>query len=123
MATIGSFTKSGNPKNMRVVTSAAAAKTDTVELAGLPDGYQKYYLGVQMFDAQGDLMLDSAGTFAVTYKTKSTMQYETPAYGTPIDATAPGTVPITGNVYGVKVVPSSLSTTVTWVVVLTCNKG
>jgi len=122
MATISTFTESGNEKFYKKVESGAAtvATDDTVELSGLPDAFRNVNVGIQMFDVSEDLTLGSAGTFTVKYKTVNTQQWE--EHATTIDPTAPVTLDITKNVTAIQISEASLAGCVTWKAVLTFNK-
>lgn len=107
------------------IHSAAAGKADTIEIDETASGWdlairgwRNVFIGVHMFDVNGALIVDSAGSFLVSVKTRNTLQYESPPQPT-IDAQIPVTTDFTASTFGVKVVPSSLSDTVTWRVVLT----
>lgn len=114
----------GHPRFLRQAESTEVAKTVTVEveLSGDFSALTHVFLGVQMFDVGGDLIVDSAGSFAVTLQTINTKYYEAPPTAT-IDATAPATVSWAANTFKIKVVPSSLSDTVTWKIVATANRN
>jgi hypothetical protein len=120
------FTPTGRPQFVRTITSDAAVLGDTITLDLSNEGdfsaLTHVFLGVQMFDVSGDPIVDSAGTFAITIQTLNTKQYEAPPTAS-IDATAPTTISWAANTFKIKVVPSSLSTTVTWKVVATANRN
>ena len=92
----------------------------------IPDGdfsaLPHVFLGVQMFDSGGALIVDSAGTFTVTIQTLNTKQDESPTVAV-IDATAPVTISWAANTYKIVVVPASLSATVTYRVIATANRS
>ena len=107
------------------IHSDAALKADTVSIDETASGWalairgwRNAFIGVHMFDVNGALIVDSAGSFAITILTRNTRQFEAPPQPT-IDATAPLTHDFTASTYGVKVVPTALSDTVTWRLVLT----
>lgn len=123
MATISTLAVEGHTGHEIKATSGVATKTDTVEIE-LPDNFAALthvFLGVQMFDVSGDPIVDSAGTFTVTVQMQQTKQYETPT-GSVIDATAPVTINWSGNTHKIKVVPASLSDTVTYRVYAIANR-
>lgn len=122
MATITSRTIKGTPQFSNKFTSAAADPVaDTVEIEVDPS-LTHVFVGVQMFDGGGALVLGSAGTFAVSVLTDNTGQWETPAAST-IDATAPETVGVAGNIQKVRVVPTGVTGVVTFQVKVTCNRN
>lgn len=116
-------TESGNPNFFRQAVSAEVILTATIEieLSGDFASQRNVQIGIQMFDVGGDLILDSAGTVTVTYQTVNTKQYE--ATSGAIDATAPDTLAVSGNLFKIKAVPALLSDTVTWRVVATANRN
>lgn len=87
----------------------------------ISEGMSHVFIGVQMFDSGGLLIVDAAGTFTVTVKTINTEQFEAVDGGGVIDATAPTTVSVGANISEIKVVPAALSTTVTYKVIVTGN--
>ena len=101
--------------------SDAAQPTDSVEIANMADELTHCFLGVQMFDANGDLVVGSAGTFAIKVKTDDTKQWEDPPE-TSIDATAPDTIGWDGNTTDVQVIPTGLAGVTTWRVHTTFNQ-
>ena len=105
------------------IVSGAAGPTDTVELLNLPQSFPHVFASVMMFDVGGDPIVDSTGTFAVTMQTINCQQYEAIDDGPTIDATAPTTSSAGANIHAVKMVPSSLTDTVTWKMVVTCNRS
>ena len=118
------LTETGTPTHMRQVVSDGVAKTVTVTLAPSGDfsALSHVFIGVQMFDSGGLLIVDSAGTFTVTVKLLNTMQFETPASNV-ISALAPTTVSLQGNVAEIKVVPATLSDTDTYQVIAIANRN
>lgn len=122
MATITGFDTSSLINFRTKYVSDAATASDTVTLSGLQEELPHCFLGVQMFNANGTLVLASAGSFAVTVKTLNTEQFEDPPDPT-IDATAPTTVSWDGNTVGVSVTPTGVADVVTWKVVATFNQG
>ena len=105
------------------IISGAAGPTDTIELSDLPQSFPHVFAGVQMFNIGGTQIIDSAGTFTVTMQTINSQQDETIDDGPTIDATAPTTSSAAANVTSVKMVPAALSDTVTWKMVVTCNRS
>lgn len=124
MAVVTTYTKSGSPKSTEVLVSTAAPLGDTVTLSDIPiTGLTHVFVGVKMYDVAGTQIVDSAGTFTVTMQTINTSnQYESPLDNV-IDATTPHTVDAGANIVGIKVVPSSLSDTVTYKVVASFNRN
>jgi hypothetical protein len=125
MATKTIFTSVSADTNINVyekVTSERALLGDTVELtAPIPEGLSHVFIGVKMYDSGGSqLNADAAGTFTVTVQTANTGVYEAPPSNV-IDATAPTTVSVAGNLSKIRVVPASLSTTVDYEVIITAN--
>jgi hypothetical protein len=115
----------GGHKNiLEQVVSAAANKTTTIEitLGGNFAAMSHVFLGVQMFDVSGVPILDSTGTFAVTVQTVETKAYEAPTVAE-IAADAPTTISWAGGTFKIKVVPDSLTDTVTWQVVATAYRN
>lgn len=104
----------------QVISSAIAAADTLILEAPLTAGLSHIFVGVQMFDAQGALLVDSAGTFTVTVKTVNTQQWEAVPDGV-IDATAPATVDFAANLADIRVVPAALSSTITYKVIVTGN--
>lgn len=103
--------------------SSAIVLGDTLVLqAPISEGMSHVFIGVQMFDVGGALIVDSAGTFTVTVKTANTQQWEAVTDGV-IDATAPTTVSVAANIAEIRVVPAALSSTVTYKVIVTGNGG
>lgn len=126
MALITDSTLLSTPTDINVyekVTSDPALLTETVELTDpISPGLSHVFIGVQMFDISGVLLPagDAAGTFTITVKTTNTEVYEAPPSNV-IDATAPTTVSVAGNLSAIKCVPASLSTTVTYKLIITAN--
>ena len=120
------YTSTGRPQFARTVTSDEAGKTDTITLDLTADrdfgALTHVFLGVQMFDAGGAPIDDSAGTFTVTIQTINTQKDESPTVSV-IAADAPVTISWAANTHKIVVVPASLSTTVTWRVVATANRA
>lgn len=118
------FTPSGRPNFVRTVESDKVVLGDTVvmDVDGDFQSLPHCFLGVQMFDAGGNPITDSAGTFTVTIETVNTKQPEAPAVSV-IDATAPVTISWAANTSKITVVPASLSSTVTYKVVATANRA
>lgn len=115
----------GGHKNILMqAESAVAGKAVTIEITLDGDfaAMSHVFLGVQMFDAGGNLIDDSAGSFAVTIQSVNTQRDEAPTVAT-INATSPSTLTWALNTYKIVVVPSSLSATVTWRVVATANRN
>jgi hypothetical protein len=108
---------------MHKVESAEVGKTVTVEM-DLTDhdfGVQTHcFLSVQMFNVSGVQIVDSAGTFTLSVMPINSAQYEVPSVSV-IDATAPTTLSWAANTLKIKIVPASLSDTVTYKVVATSN--
>jgi len=117
------YTDHGDSELLDVI-SAEVDNTTTVTMEGFTRAMAHNFLGVQMFDTNGDLMVDAdAGSFAVTFKTYNTQQWEAPPDAS-IDSEAPTTLAWNGNVVAVKVVPTTLhATVVTWKVVLTKSRS
>jgi hypothetical protein len=107
------------------LVSAAAATADSVVITGSPIPWwmPHAFLSVKMYDVSGGEIVDSAGTFAVTVKTRNNSQFEAIEDGASIDATAPTTSSWQANTAAVSVVPSMLADTVTWKVFMTFNRG
>jgi hypothetical protein len=122
VATITDFKKSGNGDSMMSFVSDLAAVADTVDLDGLDPSFTHCFLGIQLVDVNGDPVLGGAGTLAVTVYTMNNNQGESPATSS-IDATAPVTVDWSGNTTRVEVVPTGITTAISYRVVLTCNKS
>lgn len=102
-------------------TSSAIVLGDTLVLQNpISAGMSHVFIGVQMFNSSGALIIDSAGTFTITVKTVNTEQYEAVSGGV-IDATDPSTVSVAANISEIKVVPAALSDTVTYKVIVTGN--
>lgn len=119
----------GGHKNiLEQVASAAVGKAVTIEIEvdGNFAAMSHVFLGVQMFDnadpALGSQIVDSTGSFAVTVQTVETKSYEAPTVAT-IDATAPTTINWAGGTFKIKVVPSSLTDTVSWKIVATAYRN
>jgi hypothetical protein len=106
----------GHPRFLRQAKSAAVGKAVTIEieLDGDFRALTHVFLGVKMYD--------STGSFAVTVQTENTGKYEAPPTAT-IDATAPTTIDWAGNTAKIKVVPTGLTDTVSWIVVATANRN
>ena len=119
-----SLTESGTPSHYRKVVSAAVAKTVTVVLSPSEDfgAMSHVFIGVQMFDSGGLLIVDSAGTFTVTVKLIPTLQSETPEANV-ISALVPTTVNVSGNVAEITVVPATLTDTDTYQVIAIANRN
>lgn len=121
MVTITEKTKSGSGKTSIGYRSAIAAVADTVELTGLDSSYTHCFLGVMLVDVNGDAVLAGAGTFAITVMTDVNNQYEAPPSSS-IDGTAPTTIDWAGNTRQVKVVPTGITTAISYYVVLVMNR-
>lgn len=118
----------GHPRFLRQAKSAAVGKAVTIEieLDGDFRALTHVFLGVKMYDNAdpdaGTQIVDSTGSFAVTVQTENTGKYEAPPTAT-IDATAPTTIDWAGNTAKIKVVPTGLTDTVSWIVVATANRN
>lgn len=113
------------------VSSAAAtlASGDSVLLTGLSPAFVHCFLGVKMYDVSGDEIVDSAGTYTVSYLSEltgdpdgtATGTFESPPVAT-IDATAPTTLCWKAPTVGIRVSGASLSDAVTWKVFFVASK-
>jgi hypothetical protein len=118
----------GGHKNVLMQAESAAvgkAVTIEIELDGNFAAMSHVFLGVQMYDeaaGAGSLILDSTGSFAITVQTVQTKSYEAPTVAT-IDATAPVTISWAGGTFKIKVIPDSLTDTVSWKVVATAYRN
>ena len=124
MATITSFTKSGNDLYKHVYVSGAATSADTIDLSGLEAAFPHCFLGVKMFDGAGDEITDGSatGTFTVQVGTQNSGHLESPPTST-IDAAAPVTVDWAGNTERVTVSLAGASGITTWQVVISMNRS
>lgn len=105
------------------VRSDPANPADSVEVTeNLNSAAAHSFLGVQMFDGGGSLVVASAGSFLVKVKTTNTQQFELLGAGGVIDATAPTTVDWSANTVAVQVVPTGLAGVTTWRVFITQNR-
>lgn len=89
----------------------------TIELTGLPQGHAHQFIGIQMFDAVGALVVASAGTVLVEARTLCTLQYE-PIPGDPIDAQVPTTSSVAAPLEAIRLTPTALAGITTWRVIL-----
>ena len=125
MATITTVTRDPwRPTHTRHTSGAADPSADTVEI-DVDAGYAHVFIGVRMFDSVGtQISVATAGTFTVDVKTLTTELFEAPPTPT-IDATAPLTISVAGNVRQVRVVPTGVvgNDVTTWRVVVICNKS
>ena len=122
MVTISDKSKSGRGTVSIGYRSAIAAVADTVELTGLDSSYTHCFLGVQLVDVNGDAVLAGAGTFAITVMTENNNQYEAPTISA-IDGTAPATIDWAANTRQIKVVPTGITTAISYYVVLVMNRN
>jgi hypothetical protein len=122
MATISTFKKSGNGDSMVSFVSDLGLVADTIDMDGLDPSYAHCFLGIQLVDAGGLPVLGGAGSVAVTVYTANNNQGESPATSV-IPATAPITVNWSGNTTRVTVVPTGITTAISYRVVLTANKS
>lgn len=120
MTTVGE----GGKNLLRQAVAEGATKTTTVtmELSGDFSAHTHVFIGVQMFDSGGNPILDSTGTLTVTVETEQNGQPEAPPSNV-INATAPHTISVAGNIRQIKVVPASLTDTVTYKVFATANRN
>ena len=122
MATITTLTKSGSTLLYEsYLSDPADPAADTVEMFGLSGALTHCFIGVQMFDGGGALIVASAGSYAVAVRTLNTRQFETPPSSS-IDATAPATLSVAGNIEAVRVTPTGVTGVVTMRVFVTCNR-
>lgn len=125
MATITTVTvRPWRPTRTQHTSGAADPSADTVEI-DVDAGYTHCFIGVQMFDSAGaQIPAATAGTFTIDVKTLSTELFEAPPTPT-IDATAPLTISVAGNIRQVRVVPAGVvgNDVTTWRVVVTCNRS
>lgn len=115
----------GDHRLLRQAEAAGATKTTTVEMTDLSGDFEALthvFLGIQMFNSSAVQIVDTTGSFAITVKTVNTNRYESPPTAT-IDATAPVTISWAGNTSAVKVVPTGLTDTDNYKVVLTANRN
>lgn len=112
----------GDDQGFVHIESSPALPADSVELSDLPPFIPHGFIGVQMFDADGDLVVAGAGTFTITVKTLNTKQFEA-IPDSPINATAPETLSWAANVTDIRVVAAGLTGVVTWKVVVTLNRS
>ena len=121
MAIITTSTSIGSSPINTQVTSDAAGAADSVEML-IPAANAHNFLGVQMFNSGGALVLASAGSFAVKVKTVNTMQFEDPPIAT-ISGGAPVTLDWGANTVEVQVIPTGLTGVDTWKVIVTSNRN
>jgi hypothetical protein len=115
----------GDTRLLRQATAAGATKTTTVEMTDLSGDFEALthvFLGIKMFNSGGTQIVDTTGSFAITVKTVNTNYYESPPTAT-IDATAPTTINWAGNTSAIKVVPTGLTDTDNYLVVVTANRN
>ena len=122
MATIDTFSTGGNSSVMRSYVSDEALVADTVDMDGLDPSFTHHFLGVKIVDVSGNPVLGGAGTLAVTYYTANNNQAEVPGTAT-IDATAPATIAIEGNITRVVLTPTGITTAISYTAVLTSNRS
>lgn len=103
-------------------TSEFGLVADTIDMIDMDPSFPHCFLSVQIVDVSGDPVLAGAGTFAVSVYTSNNNQPESPAVAV-IDGTAPVTIDWSANTTRVKVVPTGITTAVSYRVVLTCNKS
>tara|TARA_R110000744_G_scaffold380215_1_gene500253 strand:- start:46927 stop:47325 length:399 start_codon:yes stop_codon:yes gene_type:complete len=124
------LTVSGNDtRNYAASAAATLASADSVLLTGLDPSFMHNFLGVKMYDVSGDEIVDSAGTFTVSYLSEvsgdpngdETGTFESPPVST-IDATAPTSLCWKAPTVGIRVSAASLSDTVTWKVFFVSSK-
>ncbi len=123
MATITTaLTRTGGAELFEKAESARELVADTIEPTDPPirDSLTHCFIGIQQFDVSGDPVLAGAGTYAVSVKTVNSEVFEAVA-GSPIDATAPVTLNFAANVSNLRVVPTGITTAVTYKVVLIGN--
>ena len=96
------------------------ATTDTIEILDMSGALTHCFIGVQMFDGGGDLVLGTVN-FDVTVKTLNTLQFEVPTLQV-ISAATPMTVSVAGNICAVRVVPDTVAGVVSFRVLVTCNR-
>ena len=75
-----------------------------------------------LVDVNGDAVLAGAGTFAISVMTENNNQYEAPTTAT-IDGTAPTTIDWAANTRQVKVIPTGITTAISYYVVLVMNRS
>ncbi len=103
-------------------TSPDETTNVTMDLSGDFSALTHVFIGVTMFNSGGTRIVDSTGIFTVTVKTVQSLEEEVPPSNV-IDATAPTTVSIAGNITHIKVAPASLTDTDTYVVTATANRN
>lgn len=104
---------------------ALVGTSDTVELTGLEVlSHLRYcHVSVSLFDNAGGtsvLAADSAGSFTVSVKTTENPNVWVDL-GSTIDATDPTTLAFTNSILALRLVPGSLSDTVSWTASLTAS--
>lgn len=102
-------------------SSVGVLAADSVLLTGFNSTATHCFLGVRMYDVNGNVIVDSTGTFTVDYLTFVTGDpdgaedgtFEDPAVSV-IDATAPATISWQAPTLGIRVTPAALTDTVTY---------
>jgi len=81
-------------------------------------------IGCHFLDSGGDLVLPTSGTVTILVKTENTQQWEAPP-NNEIDASAPTTVIVAGNITAVQATPSTVAggTVQDYQLVVTANRG
>lgn len=101
-----------------IQTSDKVNPGDTVEMLDLPQGLSHSFIGIQMFDAGGALVVATAGTVLIDVKTHNTLQYEAIDDGPTITAATPTTSSVGTPLSALRVTPTGLTGITTWRVVL-----
>lgn len=122
MAVITERIKTGSRKVYeRYLSADAVAAEDEVDLSVLSGALTHCFIGVQMFNASGQQIVASSGFFTVTVRTLNT-RLEEQIPDNVIDATAPTTIGVAGNIERVRVVPTGVTDVHIYRVLVTCNR-
>jgi len=109
-------------RDMIAFKSEDGLVADTIDMVDLDPSFAHCFLSVQILDVSGNPVLAGAGTFAVSVYTVNNNQPESPAVSS-IDGTAPVTIDWAANTTRVTVVPTGITTAISYRVVLTTNRS
>lgn len=83
---------------------------DTYEITDLSPRRKHWEAGIILCDSSGGQVAAGAGTFAVVIKPWATMFYEAPGASATVTATAPTLITWNASTYGVRFVPTGITT-------------
>lgn len=93
----------------QLLTSVEVSPSTIIEMLDLPHGLTHTFVGIQMLDEAGALIVATAGTVLVEMQTINTRKYEPISDGPTIDATAPTTSSSGAPITAVRLTPTGIA--------------